>query len=182
MHKVVKYHVWWVVVSSQSALWGVKHGSGHWHCRSSFLQRKATQRKQRTQKQLHKIKQEINSTKGQHQAQASRHHQLDVPYQNQTTLSCHNFRGEKAAVRQQCQHTADINEALSRNIAIQRAAIPCPKNWRRDAFHLRDKSGKMQVCHRHQTHPELSVLKLVRVLTGSFQGNTTYTSSKQRQH
>lgn len=45
MHKVVKYHVRWVVVSSQSALWGVKHGSGHWHCRSSFLQRKATQRK-----------------------------------------------------------------------------------------------------------------------------------------
>lgn len=62
MRKVVKYRVWWVVVSSQSALWGVKHGSGHWHCRSSFLQRKPTQRKQRTQKQLHKIKQEINST------------------------------------------------------------------------------------------------------------------------
>lgn len=129
MHKVVKYHVRWVVVSSQSALWGVKHGSGHWHCRSSFLQRKATQRKQRTQKQLHKIKQEINSTKGQHQAQASRHHQLDVPYQNQTTLSCHNFRGEKAAVRQQYQHTADVKAALSRNIAIRLATIPCPKNW-----------------------------------------------------
>lgn len=27
---------------------GVKHGSGHWHCRFSFLQRNATQRKQTT--------------------------------------------------------------------------------------------------------------------------------------
>lgn len=92
----------------------------------AFFKERLPNATQRTQKQLHKIKQEINSTKGQHQAQASRHHQLDVPYQNQTTLSCHNFRGEKAAVRQQCQHTADVKAAVSRNITIRRAAIPCP--------------------------------------------------------
>lgn len=78
---VVKYRVWWVVVRSQSALRGVKHGSGHWHCRSSFPQRKATQRKQRTQKQLHRIKQEEQ-------------HRGRLPGAT-SLMPCQNFAGEK---------------------------------------------------------------------------------------
>lgn len=36
---------------------------------------------------------------------------------------------KRASERRQCQHTADIKSALSRNITVQCATIPCPKHW-----------------------------------------------------
>lgn len=68
MRRVVKYRVWWVVIRSQSALWGVKHGSGHWHCRSSFHQRKATQRKHKEHKNSYTRLNNKDSTKAGFQA------------------------------------------------------------------------------------------------------------------
>lgn len=89
MRRVVKYRVWWVVIRSQSALWGVKHGSGHWHCRSSFPQRKATQRKHKEHKNSYTRLNNKDSTKAGFQAL------LAWCTRNQTTLSCHNFTGKK---------------------------------------------------------------------------------------